>query len=71
MRFKYYLYYKNKYFHFYNRKTKKDNTFVSFYSVYCYIKEHKIDFNNVRIKAMSLYELFRDYCKFDDYRERI
>lgn len=69
MKFKYYLYYKNSYYHFYNRKTNKDVTFVSFYSCYCYLKEHKIDFNNVRLKAMSLHELFRDYCSFD--RERI
>lgn len=70
MKFRYYLYYKNNYYHLFDRKNVNDKTFVSFYSLYCYLKQRKIDFNIVRLKAMSLYELFRDYCEFDS-EERI
>lgn len=69
-KFNYYFYFKNQYYHLVYRKTKKDITFVSFYSAYCYIKEHKISFSNIKMN-LTMDDLFRYYCSFDREKERI
>lgn len=66
MKFRYYLYYKNSYYHLFDRKTKKDYTKITFYSMYCFIKEMHINFNDVKLKDVTLYTFFRDYASFDE-----
>lgn len=68
---KYHLFYKNDY---YILLDLSDNTYVkhiTFYSIYCYIKENKISFDSIGMPRMTLHKLFRDYCTFDNERSRI
>lgn len=41
---------------------------ISFISMYDYIKDKKIKFDNVYLLPMSLYDFFRDWASFDDDR---
>lgn len=66
MKFRYYLYYKNGYYHLFDRKTKIDYTRITFYSIYCLINQMKLNYNDVKLKDVTLYTFFRDYASFDE-----
>lgn len=72
MKFRYYLYYKDNHYNLYDRKRKiVENKEITFKSMYDYIKYKHYLFSDIHFRNLSLYELFRDYCSFDDEKEKI
>lgn len=72
MKFRYYIYYKDFHYIFYDRKTKHiHKTTIDFHTLYIYLKKHKYNFDNIYIKSMSLHDFFRDYAYFEEEKEKL
>jgi len=66
-KFNYYIYYKNPYFYLENRNNHNIvSRFVTFYSLYCYIKNQCIDYNDVKLRSTTLYDLKQNFISFGD-----
>lgn len=65
---KYYVYYsyKDDKYHLFNRDTFDDYKFSTFKKLYNFVLNNDIDFNNLRLKSMTVLEFLDCYAQFTD-----